>query len=184
MSLEPAVIDTSVIWGHSKNSPKGDPEYPRMMSSLELFYAEPTENEIFKLCRKEAKKRNEQLSDKQISIRVKKRLSDYEPLEITTLSEDIAATIEDRLLQSCLSSVAVEDMKTDISIVAIAIAELKKNRNRAICVSHNYDFFHIECAAPEDTEVWSSLSPNKTKPKCDDVTESMLLNGVVLDALI
>ena len=41
-----------------------------------------------------------------------------------------------------------------------------------------------ECAAPEDTEVWSSLSPNNAKPKCEDVTESMMQNGVVLDALI
>lgn len=184
MSARPAVIDTSVIWGHSKYSPKGNKKYPSMMSNLELFYTEPTKNEIIKLCRKEAKSRNEQLSDKQILIRANKRLSDYKPLDITTLSEDIAATLENRLTQSCLLPVEVEDMETDISIAAIAIAELKNTRNRALCISHNYDFFHIECAAPEDIEVWSSLSPNKAKPKCDDVTESMLQNGVILDALI
>lgn len=183
MSVRPAVIDTNVIWGHSQYSPRGDKKYPEMMSSLELFYAEPTKYEIIKLCRKEAENRNEQLSDNQILIRANKRLADYQLLQISALSEDIAAIIEDRLLQSCLSSREVEDMEADISIAAIAIAELKKNHNRAICVSHNFDFFHIQRAAPEDIEVWSSLSPDKAKPKCDDVTESMLRNGVVLDAL-
>ena len=53
VSVRPAVIDSNVIWGHSLSSPRGLQDYKIRMSSLKLFYAEPCEIEIAKLCRKE-----------------------------------------------------------------------------------------------------------------------------------
>ena len=179
-----ALLDTNIIMGHSNEFMTGDrdtPEYLEMLKNFQtLFYAEPTYQEVVNAEKAKAKRNKESLSEAEIHSRADSRLFLFIQLPRTEISEEIASEIEERLRSSCLEESQILRMMVDIAIISIGIYHLKL-RTKVIVISDNLDFLYIECAVPEDIEVWTAKSrKRKAKHYCRRITESMAKENVDL----